>query len=225
MFDKIHLDISYFFSEWKDSKIRELFLGEKYVWDPLKKMCKFLHQMQNSLPRSNVSIGKYCSIDDNVSIGEGTIIRNNSYIEGPTYIGKNCKIGPFAQIRKSVIDDGADLATTEIKGSIVGSGVMSMHRGFVGDSILGRNVNIGAGYVSANSRFDGEEIRVEDIPTGLKQFGAIIGDHSKMGVQSRTMPGTLIGKNVWLFPDQEASGFIESNTKIKKNHPMVYNAF
>jgi len=151
-------------------------------------------------------IEKNCQIKKPVIIEEGTIVKSGSYIEGPVYIGKNCQIGPHCYIRPfTSIGDNCFLGqAVEIKNSIIREGSRISHLSYMGDSIIGKNCNLGAGVILANLRFDEGNIKslVKGtwVQTGRKKFGAAVGESSKIGVNSSVMPGILIGSNCVVGP-------------------------
>jgi len=180
-------------------------------------------------------------------IDNSAVISKNAVIKGPVYIGKNVKIGDFAKISGPVfIDDGATIADhtiiyqshigksclvggySEVTRSYLSEGVM-LHRNYVGDSVLGSQVMMGAGVATANFRFDGKNIssRVNEnkIDTGLIKFGAIIGNGAKIGVNSTILPGIKIGSNTFIAPGEIVQEDIKNNIFFikgkKRNNKIV----
>lgn len=148
-------------------------------------------------------------IQGDVYIGEGSIIKSGTYIEGPVYIGKNTKIGPNAYLRSNtIIEDNCSIgASVEIKNSIIGKNSNINHLSYLGDSIIGSNVNLGAGFITANLRHDGETVKslVKDtlIDTKRKKFGTIIGDNVKTGINTVIFPGKKIWPNKVTYPQEK----------------------
>jgi bifunctional N-acetylglucosamine-1-phosphate-uridyltransferase/glucosamine-1-phosphate-acetyltransferase GlmU-like protein len=135
---------------------------------------------------------------------EGTQIRHGAYVRGSVYTGKKAVIGH----------------TTEVKNSIFFSLAKAAHFAYVGDSILGKDVNLGAGTKLANLKFLKKEIvfslEGEYIHTGLKKFGAILGDKAQTGCNAVLQPGTVLGKKSFVFPGKVAGpGIFPPGTKIK----------
>lgn len=219
----IKLDPEYYFSNLEDFQFPEIF-KVKHIYEILIKKNEIFDEFEPKIKyfdptdfyyNHQITIENNVYFDEKVSIGKGTIVKKNSIIEGPVYIGKNCKIGPGAHIRNGVIiDDNVEIGKTEIKGSIILSGTKSHHHGYIGDSIIGRNVNIGSGFSTANFKKDGKDIKIGDYKT--RKFGAVIGDNSFIGCNTVTAPGTLIGKNVQIYPLCFVRGFVSGN-KIVKN--------
>jgi len=145
--------------------------------------------------------------DDNISIGEGTVVEPGALIKGPTIIGRNTEVRQGAYIRGDcLIGDRCVVGhTTEMKGAVMLNNAKAGHFAYIGDSILGNNVNLGAGTKLANLRIIGSEInlRIEGkiYKTGLRKFGAILGDDVETGCNSVTNPGTLLGKTSIVYPN------------------------
>jgi bifunctional N-acetylglucosamine-1-phosphate-uridyltransferase/glucosamine-1-phosphate-acetyltransferase GlmU-like protein len=144
--------------------------------------------------------------DSNIWIGEGTVVEPGALIKGPTIIGHNTEIRQGAYVRGNcLIGNGCVVGhTTEVKTSILLDGAKAGHFAYIGDSILGNDVNLGAGTKLANLKIVDVEmkIRVEGrtYTTGLKKLGAILGDHVETGCNSVTSPGTLLGKASLVYP-------------------------
>jgi len=131
-------------------------------------------------------------IDDSARILEYTVI------EPPCYIGKNATIGPFAHIRPyTFIGDNCHIGKPEIKASIILDNTNIGHHSYVGDSIIGKNCNLGAGATTANLRFDKKNVKItyhgKRIDSGRKKLGAIVGDNVELGINCSIMPGVKIG--------------------------------
>lgn len=145
-------------------------------------------------------------LDDDIVIGEGTVIETGALIKGPTVIGARCDVRQGAYIRGGCIfGDGCVIGhATEVKDSVFLDGAKAGHFAYVGDSILGNRVNLGAGTKLANLKIIESPVRVrvegEIHDTGLRKFGAIIGDDSELGCNSVTNPGTLLGKHCLVYP-------------------------
>lgn len=142
-------------------------------------------------------------VEGDVYIGKNTVIGPNAYIRGPTSIGDNCFIGESVTVKESVIFDEVD----------------AKHLVYIGDSVIGRNVNFGAGTQLANFRFDEGNINVSTergwVNSGRRKLGAIVGDNVKFGVLAAVMPGKLIGPNCW----------IHSSVVVNRNVPSGLYVF
>ncbi len=151
---------------------------------------------------------------DLVSIGKGTVIAESAVIEGPCYIGDGCEVRAHAYIRKgSVIGNDCVIGHgTEINRSLVLDGAKLAHFNYVGDSIVGQGVNLGAGSKCANLRLDEKEITIfhqgVKTPTGRKKLGAIIGYGASVGCNAVLNPGTLLFPGSFVAPCTSVKGVI-----------------
>ncbi len=159
-------------------------------------------------------------MDDEIYIGRDTIIEPAALIKGPTVIGDRTEVRHGAYIRGNVLvgDDCVVGHTTEIKSSVMLGGSKAGHFAYIGDSILGR-VNLGAGTKLANLKMVDSpvvlNIKERTYETGLRKFGAIIGDGVETGCNSVTTPGTMLGKYVILYPNGTARGYYPAGALIK----------
>lgn len=151
-------------------------------------------------------IEDHVTIKGNVYVGEGSEIKSGTYIEGPVYIDKHVEVGPNARIRPySVICSGSRIGfSVEVKESVIMENVRASHLSYIGDSVICENVNLGAGTMIANLRFDNKPVKVtingKRISSGRRKFGAVIGANVKTGVNVSIMPGVKIGSNTWISP-------------------------
>lgn len=147
-------------------------------------------------------------IEGQVFISEGATVEPTAYIKGPCFIGPGAEIRHGAYIRGNVYigKDAVVGHTTEVKGSIFLDDAKAGHFAYVGDSILGRNVNLGAGTKLANLKLRGDEVSIkdpvtdEDVKSGLRKFGAIIGDHAQTGCNAVLSPGTILMPKTAVMP-------------------------
>lgn len=176
---------------------------------------------------SIVYAGAYI-MDDEVYIGENTVIEPTALIKGPAYLGDNTEVRHGAYIRGEVLigNDCVVGHTTEIKSSVMLGGSKAGHFAYIGDSILGR-VNLGAGTKLANLKVTDSKVVLKvdgkNYETGLRKFGAIIGDGVETGCNSVTAPGTLLGRNVLLYPNSLARGYYPPDTivKVRQSHDLI----
>ena len=156
------------------------------------------------------------SIKGKIMIGEGTLIKSGSYIEGPVVIGKNCKIGPNCYIRPNTsVGDNCHIGNAvELKSSIIMDNTKIPHLSYVGDSVIGCRCNLGAGTKIANLRFDNAHVKAKGLDTGRRKFGAIISDGVRIGINASIDAGAIIGNNTLVGPGAFASGHIEQNSRI-----------
>jgi len=150
--------------------------------------------------------------DSRIYVGEGTVVEPGALIKGPTIIGNNTEVRQGAYVRGNcLIGDRCVVGhTTEVKTAIMMNDAKAGHFAYIGDSILGNNVNLGAGTKLANLKIIDMEmkLRVEGkvYKTGLRKMGAIIGDDSETGCNSVTSPGTLFGKSTLIYPTVNPPG-------------------
>ncbi len=155
-------------------------------------------------------------ISGTVSIGRGTVIRPGVVIDGPVIIGENCTIGPNAWIRSNTAigNDCKAGQGTEIKASILFEGARVPHLSYVGDSILGENVNLGCGTVTANFRHDEKNHRSmvngTMVDTGRRKLGAVIGDEVHTGIHTSIYPGRKLWPGTSTLPGDIVIRDIES---------------
>lgn len=191
----------------------------KYPWDLFKIKNYILRNLPNYISEK-AQIKKGAIIKGDIYIESGAIIYENAVIKGPCYIGKNVIIGNFSLLRECCIMEENSLigCYAEMKNAILMKN-SSMHSGFIGDSVIGENSHLGAGFISANKRFDNQDIKVDiknnKINSGLKKLGAFIGSDVNIGIQSATMPGVIIGNRSIIYPGKKIFENIENNALIK----------
>jgi bifunctional UDP-N-acetylglucosamine pyrophosphorylase/glucosamine-1-phosphate N-acetyltransferase len=155
----------------------------------------------------------------------------NSYVEGCAYVGENTVIGPNACLRgfNSIGRNCSIGPGTTVKGSILFDSVNAKHLSYIGDSVIGEGVNFGSGTQIANFRFDGENVNVLTekgwANSGKKKLGAIIGDNTKFGVLSCTMPGKLIGTNCWIHSGVVVNKNVPSGSRVYTRQPIEFGKF
>lgn len=194
------------FFSLKDYEHQALFKQCEQPWDALKNLKNYLLHFPYSTFSCDrfpgvyfqdpemIFLGKDVEIEPGVYIkgpcviGEGSCIRHGAYLRGYVITGKRCVIGHGSELKETILLDQVSVP----------------HFNYVGNSILGNRVNLGAGVKCANFRLDGQSIRVKcegvQIETGLKKLGAIIGDDSSLGCNCVTSPGTLIQKSGRYLP-------------------------
>ncbi len=198
-------------------KLAEEWIDVGRPWDLLKANEILL---RNIGKENNGKMQKNVIIENNVKIGKGTTVKNGAYIVGPVMIGENCEIGPHCLIRPSTyIGDGCKVGgASEVKNSIVMNGSKVPHHNYVGDSVIGERCNLGSGTKIANLRLDEERIKIsykgQEIDTGLRKLGAIIGDNVKTGINASIDVGTIIGEDTFIGPGAIVKGVIAPNSRI-----------
>ncbi|EWG07286.1 MAG: nucleotidyltransferase [Candidatus Aramenus sulfurataquae] len=170
------------------------------IIDVNKRALDVSHQRINGEVDSNVKIrGK-------VIIEEGAVVLHGTYIEGPAYIGTGSIVGPNSYVRPHtvLVRENRIGASVEVKESVIMEGTKIPHLSYVGDSVIGENVNFGAGTLVANLRFDEKEVKVnvkgKRISSGRKKLGAIVGGYVKTGINVSILPGVKIGAYALIYP-------------------------
>ena len=201
---------------------KDLFKETNYPWEVLPYIKDYIITLGNNLDKdnyteieehiwvgSNVEIDKLSTIIAPCIIDDNTIIRPGAYIRGNAIIGKNCVIGNSTEIKNSIIFDNCQLP----------------HYNYVGDSILGYHVHLGAGVILSNLKNDGTNIDIKykgkKVSTGMQKMGAVIGDSTEVGCNSVLYPGTIIGKNTNIYPLTRVRGIINSNSIVKDENTVV----
>ena len=203
-----------------------LFDGLENVWEVLPKLPAIAKQLTET-PLNLGEVHPTAIIEGAVFIAEGVRIAPHVHIQGPVYLGKNAEVRHGAFIRpNSIIGEHCVVGhDSEIKSSLMLSHSHAPHFAYVGDSILGRKVNLGSGTALANFKLAGDEIVLayegSRIPTGLRKMGAIIGDYSSLGCNTVTAPGTIIGKNSFIYSLISLRGVIPENSIVKPQAGFV----
>ncbi|MGD0087066.1 MAG: UDP-N-acetylglucosamine diphosphorylase [Verrucomicrobiota bacterium] len=201
-----------------------IFDGGRFAWDALKEIESYL--VAHLKPELHNKCEGRAFISENVSIGEGTVVEDGAMIKGPAIIGKNCKIRHSAYIRENVIiGDGCVVGnSSELKNSLLFNGAQAPHYNYIGDSILGHKAHLGAGVKISNYKlFHGNiEVEVDGVPfdTGLRKFGALLGDGAEIGCNAVLNPGSIIGRGAVIYPNVFWRGILPANM-IAKNKAQI----
>jgi NDP-sugar pyrophosphorylase family protein len=186
--------------------------GCTFAWEALARIKDYLKanarsQLQNRCD-GNAWIGK------NVFIGEGTVVEDGAMIKGPAIIGRNCQIRHNAYLREHVVigDECVVGNSCELKNVLLFDNCQVPHFNYVGDSILGNGAHLGAGVICSNLRLDQGEVTVrlptETLKTGLRKFGAILGDRAEVGCNAVLNPGSLLGPRSLVMPAMAFGGVL-----------------
>ena len=173
----------------------ELFEGLEYPWEALPLIGDFIKKLGSTLDKS-----EYDEVSENVWIAKSATVAPTAYINGPCIIGRNAQIRHCAFIRgNAIVGEGAVVGnSTELKNVVLFNKVQVPHYNYVGDSVLGYKSHMGAGSITSNVKSDKTLVKVkcdgEVIETGLKKFGAMLGDNVEVGCGSVLNPGTVIGR-------------------------------
>lgn len=201
---------------------KELLESCDYPWEALPNIEDFIIKLGNTLDKE-----KYEQKDTNIWIAKTAKIAPTAYITGPVIIGENAEIRHCAFIRGNAII-GNDVVvgnSTELKNVILFNNVQVPHYNYVGDSILGYKSHMGAGSITSNVKSDKKLVEVKNgeeiIETGLKKFGAMIGDYVEVGCGSILNPGSVIGKNTNIYPLSSVRGVVPENSIYKNQNEIV----
>ena len=215
------------FLDLNHTEHRMLFETSAQVWDALKQITSYL-QFRLKPAINGRMVGKPF-VSGAVFVGKGTVIEQGAMIKGPAWIGEGCEIRNGCYIRENVIvGSGCVLGNScEFKNSIIFDEAHVPHFSYVGDSILGYRAHLGAGVILSNVKLDHGEITIltpdEHVPTGLKKFGAVVGDRAEIGCNSVINPGSLIGRDTVVYPGTIWRGIAPAGHVIKtvQTHTVV----
>lgn len=204
-----------------ETQAKDLLLSVTYPWEALPKIKDFILELGAKLPAD-----EYDYNGDNVWIHKTAKIYPNNYIAGPTIIGAETEVRPGAFIRgNALVGIGCVVGnSTELKNVILFNKVQVPHYNYVGDSILGYKAHMGAGSITSNVKSDKKLVVVhnecDSIETGLKKFGAMLGDNVEVGCNSVLNPGTVICKESNVYPTSCVRGVIPPRS-IHKNDGTI----
>ncbi len=200
----------------------ELFLDAEYPWEALTKIKAFILALGPALPAeefdhpaADVWIAKDAEIFPSAYIGgpciidHGAEVRHCAFIRGSVIVGKNAVVGNSVELKNVVLFDN----------------VQTPHYNYVGDSILGYRSHMGAGSITSNVKSDKTLVSVregaERLDTGLKKFGAILGDNVEVGCNSVLNPGTVLGRGSTIYPLSSVRGIVPENSIYKNADEVV----
>ena len=200
----------------------QLFTGADYPWEVLGKISDFIIKLGNSLDSS-----RYENHGENIWIAKSAKVAPTACLNGPLIIDEEAEIRHCAFIRGSaIVGKGAVVGnSTELKNVVIFNRVQVPHYNYVGDSILGYKSHMDAGSITSNVKSDKTLVTVKNgsevIETGLKKFGAMIGDYVEVGCNSVLNPGTVVGRHTNIYPLSMVRGVIASNSIYKNKNEIV----
>lgn len=200
----------------EETMAKELFEGATYPWEVLPKISAFILELGAGLSEE-----KYNKIGDDIWIAKSAKVAPTAYINGPAIIGEGTEVRHCAFIRGNAIvgNDCVVGNSTELKNVILFNNVQVPHYNYVGDSILGHKSHMGAGSITSNVKSDKTLVTIKTkdgiIETGLKKFGAMLGDEVEVGCNSVLNPGTVVGKDVNIYPLSMVRGFVPAHSIYK----------
>ncbi len=201
----------------------------EYPWEALKGISDFIKKLGPTLDPE-----KYEQRGEDVWVAKSAKVFPSAYLGGPLIVDEDAEIRHCAFVRGSAIVGKGSVVgnSTELKNVIIFNSVQVPHYNYVGDSILGYKSHMGAGSITSNVKSDKELVVVKDcydtkeeIATGLKKFGAMLGDYVEVGCNSVLNPGTVIGKHCNVYPTSSVRGVIPEGHIFKdKEHVVKKNS-
>ncbi len=189
-----------------------LLANTRYPWEALGDIGEFVRKLGATLPE-----GEYDHPAEDVWIAKDVKKAANISVTGPCVIGKGTELRPGAFIRGNVlIGEGCVIGNSvELKNAILFDGVQVPHFNYVGDSVLGYKSHLGAGAVTSNVKSDKTNVVIkgdgEEIPTGRKKVGAMVGDFTEVGCNSVLCPGSVLGPHAQVYPTSCVRGILPAS--------------
>lgn len=206
----------------KETIAVDIFDGLKFPWEVLPKIKDFIIKLGETLPED-----RYDRKGENIWIAKSAKVFPSAYIAGPCIIDEDAEVRHCAFIRGSaIVGKGCVVGnSTELKNVILFNKVQVPHYNYVGDSILGFKAHMGAGSITSNVKSDKTLVVVksdgENIETGLKKFGAMLGDNVEVGCNSVLNPGTVVGRSTNIYPTSCVRGYIPANSIYKDSSNII----
>lgn len=201
---------------------KDLFEGLIYPWEALAKISGFIKKIGPTLDPE-----KFEQRGENIWVAKSATIAPTAFLNGPLIIDEEAEIRHCAFIRGSAIVGKGSVVgnSTELKNVVIFNSVQVPHYNYVGDSILGYKSHMGAGSITSNVKSDKTLVVVKDgedkIETGLKKFGAMLGDYVEVGCNSVLNPGTVIGSHSNVYPLSSVRGVVPANSIYKNRNEVV----
>lgn len=201
---------------------KEIFDGKTYPWEVLPEISAFIKKLGPTLDQEI-----YEQVGEDIWVAKSATVAPTAYLNGPIIIGEDAEVRHCAFIRgNAIVGNNAVVGnSTELKNVILFNRVQVPHYNYVGDSILGYKAHMGAGSITSNVKADkllttikiGETV----IQTGLKKFGAMLGDNVEVGCNSVLNPATVVGKDTNIYPLSMVRGYIPKNSIYKNQGEVV----
>ena len=201
---------------------REFFESAEYPWELLPKISEYIIKLGATLP-----LDKFDKIGDCIWVAKSAKVAPSASLNGPLIIDEEAEIRHCAFIRgNAIVGKGAVVGnSTELKNCILFDCTQTPHYNYVGDSIYGYKAHTGAGVIASNLKSDKSLVTVsfrgEKVPTGVKKFGAMVGDFGDIGCNTVMNPGTVIGRGTSVYPLSFVRGYVEANSIYKKQGEVV----
>lgn len=206
----------------KETIASELFEDKTYPWEVLPEIKDFILKLGKTLDPE-----EYEYKEGDIWIAKSAKIAPTACINGPAIIGKDTEVRHCAFIRgNAIVGEGCVVGnSTELKNVVIFNCVQVPHYNYVGDAVLGYRSHMGAGSICSNVKSDKLLVVVKDgeekIETGLKKFGAMLGDHVEVGCGSVLNPGTVIGRNSNIYPLSSVRGCVPADSIYKNKNEVV----
>lgn len=200
---------------------REYLEGYDYPWEALPGIRELVLTLGTGLGE------EYERFRENIWVHETAVVAPSASINGPCIIGPDTQVRHGAFIRGSALVGGNCVVgnSTEIKNAILFDGVQVPHYNYIGDSILGFKVHLGAGAITSNIKSDKGKVFIHapwgNIPTLLRKMGAMVGDHTEVGCGSVLNPGTIVGRNATIYPLSNVRGCIPADSIYKSGGVVI----
>lgn len=201
---------------------KELFESAEFPWELLPKISEYILKLGPTLPAD-----KFEQIGENIWVAKSAKVAPSASLNGPLIIDEEAEIRHCAFIRgNAIVGKGAVVGnSTELKNCILFDSVQAPHYNYVGDSIYGYKAHTGAGVIASNLKADKSLVTVnfrgEKVETGVKKFGAMIGDFGDIGCNTVMNPGSVIGRRTNVYPLSFVRGYVEEDSIYKKQGEVV----
>lgn len=201
---------------------KDLFEGLTYPWEALPKISEFIVKLGESLDSS-----VYEKKGENIWVAKSAKVASTAFLNGPLIIDEEAEIRHCAFVRgNAIVGKGCVVGnSTELKNVVLFNSVQVPHYNYVGDSILGYKSHMGAGSITSNVKSDKTLVVVkngkEEIKTGLKKFGAMLGDYVEVGCNSVLNPGSVIGSHTNIYPLSMVRGVVPERSIYKNKNEVV----
>lgn len=201
---------------------KDLFEGLTYPWEALPKISEFIVKLGESLDSS-----VYEKRGENIWVAKSAKVAPTAFLNGPLIIDEETEIRHCAFVRgNAIVGKGCVVGnSTELKNVVLFNSVQVPHYNYVGDSILGYKSHMGAGSITSNVKSDKTLVVVkngkEEIKTGLKKFGAMLGDYVEVGCNSVLNPGSVIGSHTNIYPLSMVRGVVPERSIYKNKNEVV----
>ena len=200
----------------------KLFEGKTYPWEVLADIGDFIMKLGPTLPKN-----EFNQIEDNIWVHKTVKIAPTASLTGPLIVDADTEIRPSAFVRgKAIVGKNCVVGnSTELKNVVLFNTVQVPHYNYVGDSVLGYKAHMGAGSITSNVKSDKKLVVVKSpegqIETGIKKFGAMLGDEVEVGCGTVLNPGSVVGSHSNIYPLSSVRGFVPANSIYKKQGEVV----